>query len=199
MMHLCVAYANSEVSDASQKQHWLTFLQNNFQKFHTWHATFSEKQEDGVRSGQLWIKNPGCIRVQYDDGQLLLSNGNGSLVTYMPGDDPLYVDIQDTPLSIWTSHQQKLEKICTVRHVFVDQSTHTVTLFMHHQPSNAMVHLTFLDNPFYIQRWTLTVDGYPSTTVEFYHQKFDEKFDDEMLFVFRRHQNLSGHATRPAR
>lgn len=127
----------------------------------TMQARFQQVEPDGkISRGNIYLRKPGRLRVEYDPPVPILLVADGGLLSYYDKD---LDELKQMPLkqsSAWflVRYPIKLTDGITISHVDRSPGGLQISLYQTDEPDSGSVSLVFIDNPLQLTQWTVT-DG----------------------------------------
>lgn len=127
----------------------------------TMQARFQQVEPDGkISRGNIYLRKPGRLRVEYDPPVPILLVADGGLLSYYDRDlDELkQMPLQQSSAWFLVRYPIKLTDGITVSHVDRSPGGLQISLYQTDEPDAGSVSLVFVDNPLQLTQWTVT-DG----------------------------------------
>lgn len=127
----------------------------------TMQARFQQVEPDGkISRGNIYLRKPGRLRVEYDPPVPILLVADGGLLSYYDKDlDELkQMPLQQSSAWFLVRYPIKLTDGITVSSVDRSPGGLQISLYQTDEPDTGSVSLVFVDNPLQLTQWTVT-DG----------------------------------------
>src|SRR5215813_4940099 len=125
----------------------------------TMQARFQQVEPDGrISRGNIYLRKPGRLRVEYDPPVPILLVADGGLLSYYDKDlDELkQMPLQQSSAWFLVRYPIKLTDGITVSAVNRSEGGLEVSLYQTDEPDSGAVSLIFVDNPLQLTQWTVT-------------------------------------------
>ncbi|EPX84874.1 Outer membrane lipoprotein-sorting protein [Rubellimicrobium thermophilum DSM 16684] len=129
---------------------------------------FTQINADGsISTGTIFLKRPGRIRFEYDDGSALVVAGGGQVAVFdrRSNQGPERFPLRETPLSIILAERVDLSQAGMVTGHVSDGTTTTVTMQDPQNPGYGSIRLVFTGSPVELRQWIVTDQSGSETTV----------------------------------
>ena len=136
----------------------LVRIEEYFNSFETLRARFQQYAvESGTATGNIYLRRPGRLRVEYDPPVPVLIVADGILVSYYDKD---LDQVDQLPLKsspVWFLLEQKVEfdEHVTITAIERDASSLRVSMYQTEDADAGKVTLIFTDNPLELRQWTV--------------------------------------------
>lgn len=131
-------------------------VEDYFNSFSTLRARFQQYSvNSGTSSGNIYLRRPGKLRVEYDPPVPVVIVADGILVSYFDKelDQVDQLPLKSSPIWFLLEKQITFDKHITVVGIERDASSLRVTMYQTDDPDAGQVTLIFTDNPLELRQW----------------------------------------------
>lgn len=169
---------NSDNQDILQAETWLNMVT-------TLKSRFIQISPDGtVLEGNLYLKRPGYMRIEYDPPTQLMIICNPNWFIHIDKElhHSSYLPIDSTPAGILTRPQIHFnDNILKVTKISEDAGLIRITVIRKEDPKQGQITLIFTISPFALKQWEVIDSSGQITTVSLMDVHDNVKFDNTLF------------------
>lgn len=136
----------------------LVRIEEYFNSFETLRARFQQYAvESGTSTGNIYLRRPGRLRVEYDPPVPVVIVADGILVSYYDKDlDQVdQLPLKSSPVWFLLENKVEFDEHVTITAIERDASSLRVSMYQTDDPDVGKVTLIFTDNPLELRQWTV--------------------------------------------
>ena len=133
-------------------------IEEYFNSFETLRARFQQYAvESGTSTGNIYLRRPGRLRVEYDPPVPVVIVADGILVSYYDKDlDQVdQLPLKSSPVWFLLENKVEFDEHVTITAIERDASSLRVSMYQTDDPDVGRVTLIFTDNPLELRQWTV--------------------------------------------
>lgn len=133
-------------------------IEEYFNSFDTLRARFQQYAvESGTATGNIYLRRPGRLRVEYDPPVPVVIVADGILVSYYDKDlDQVdQLPLKSSPVWFLLEERVQFDDHVTLTAIQRDASSLRVSMYQTDEPDAGQVTLIFTDNPLELRQWTV--------------------------------------------
>ena len=133
-------------------------IEEYFNSFETLRARFQQYAvESGTSTGNIYLRRPGRLRVEYDPPVPVVIVADGILVSYYDKDlDQVdQLPLKSSPVWFLLENKVEFDEHVTITAIERDASSLRVSMYQTDDPDVGKVTLIFTDNPLELRQWTV--------------------------------------------
>lgn len=169
------------LSDAQKAE--LARIEAYLNDLKTMQSRFVQISEDGVANGEMFLKRPGDMRIEYDPPTPVLMVASGSFVMYHDSqlNETSYVPVSETPVAFLLDEEIRFDDRLTVTGFHSGPKVIEVTLVESENPARGRVTLTFEDEPLRLAKWQVVDAQGTRVDVALTNPRFGVKLDSDLF------------------
>jgi outer membrane lipoprotein-sorting protein len=136
----------------------LARIEEYFNSFSTLRARFQQYAVDsGTSTGNIYLRRPGKLRVEYDPPVPIVIVADGILVSYYDKelDQVDQLPLKSSPVWFLLEERVTFDDHITIVGIDRDASSLRIAMYQTNDPDAGQVTLVFTDNPLELRQWTV--------------------------------------------